>query len=395
VAVAVLASGCGSSTIGTDVVGPTTSRCGTTATASAATFSHEGGVATVTVGAPRECQWSASTTANWLSLSQSSGRGDATIRITAASNGASAERTARVMIDDRALLFQQQAAPRPPAPDPPSAPDPTPAPPDPPSPRPQPQPPVACVFTFDPARAELGAEAREERVVVRTDAACGWTATSGAPWIVIAAGHKGSGNGEIRYRVSANSVSAARHGSIAVAGHDFPVEQRGTPPPPAACSFELNRTGASFPASGGDGEVRVKADSGCAWDASSAAPWVTIVAGARGSGNGEVRYRVSRNTSSDERAATLVIAGHTYSVRQHGAEPEKPEKVDVKGRVTSLAGDCPNLSLALSSVAVRTSGSTHFKGGNCSHIRVGTMVRVKGVRSGSGPIQAEELRIDR
>ena len=55
----------------------------------------------------------------------------------------------------------------------------------------------------------------------------------------------------------------------------------------------------------------------CAWTATSNAPWLTIAAGASGTGSGPVSYNVGANTGT-ARTGTLTIAGQTFTVNQAG-----------------------------------------------------------------------------
>ena len=65
---------------------------------------------------------------------------------------------------------------------------------------------------------------------------------------------------------------------------------------------------------GGDGER-----GSCAWTAASNAPWITITAGASGTGNGSVSYNVAANALTSSRTGTMTIAGQTMTVTQAGA----------------------------------------------------------------------------
>ena len=46
-------------------------------------------------------------------------------------------------------------------------------------------------------------------VNVQTTAGCGWTATSGAPWITITSGGSGAGNGAVQFTAAANTGSSS------------------------------------------------------------------------------------------------------------------------------------------------------------------------------------------
>jgi PKD repeat protein len=86
----------------------------------------------------------------------------------------------------------------------------------------------------------------------------------------------------------------------------------------SACTYEISPHQQVFGASGGTGSVDVIAGTGCAWTATSNNPWITITSGSNGTGNGTVNYSVSVNTSPDQRAGTLTIAGQTLTVTQTG-----------------------------------------------------------------------------
>ncbi len=84
----------------------------------------------------------------------------------------------------------------------------------------------------------------------------------------------------------------------------------------ATCSYAIAPASQSFSAAGGTGSVTVTTASGCAWTASSNVAWLTITAGASGSGNGAVNYSAAANTSTNARTGTLTIAGQTFNVTQ-------------------------------------------------------------------------------
>jgi hypothetical protein len=176
----------------------------------------------------------------------------------------------------------------------------------------------ACSFSISPASASFSSSGGTGAITVNTTAGCNWTATTGVGWISITQGVTGSGSGEVRYTVSANTSTLARAASITVAGQTFSVSQSGATP---ACSYSISPTSASYSASGGAGAVTVNTSSGCAWTATVSVGWVTITQGATGSGAGEARYTVSANASALSRSASMTIAGQTFSITQAGAAP--------------------------------------------------------------------------
>jgi uncharacterized protein (TIGR03437 family) len=84
-----------------------------------------------------------------------------------------------------------------------------------------------------------------------------------------------------------------------------------------SCTYTLSANSASPAAAGGSATVTVTASSGCAWTAASNATWITVTAGASGTGNGAVTYSVAANTGA-ARTGTLTIAGLTFTVTQAG-----------------------------------------------------------------------------
>jgi hypothetical protein len=65
-------------------------------------------------------------------------------------------------------------------------------------------------------------------VTVTTGAGCAWTATSNESWLTIISGAKGYGDGEINYRVDANTGDA-REAVVIVAGQRHYVQQAAAP----------------------------------------------------------------------------------------------------------------------------------------------------------------------
>jgi hypothetical protein len=168
-----------------------------------------------------------------------------------------------------------------------------------------------CGFDIAPTSESFAPSGGDGSVAV--SAGCGWSAVANAPWIHVTSDRSGSGNGSVGYRVDPNSSSAARTGTLTIAGRTFTVSQGGT----VTCTFSINRLRARFAAGGGGGSVRVTAGVGCGWTAVSNAPWVSIISGASGRGNGTVTYSVASNAGNRrKRIGRATIAGKTLTVVQ-------------------------------------------------------------------------------
>jgi hypothetical protein len=85
-----------------------------------------------------------------------------------------------------------------------------------------------CTFTLNPTSANHGAGAISASVsVIATNADCGWSAVSTAPWITVTSGSSGTGIGTVGYSLVSNDGPASRSGTIAIAGLTFNVTQAG------------------------------------------------------------------------------------------------------------------------------------------------------------------------
>lgn len=93
------------------------------------------------------------------------------------------------------------------------------------------------------------------------------------------------------------------------------------------CTYSLDSAGAAFTTAGGSGSFNVTAPAGCAWSVLGVPSWITITAGASGSGNGPVSYTVS-SSSGGGLAATLTVGGQTYLVTEAGIVSTPPAKLN-------------------------------------------------------------------
>ncbi|HEX8492135.1 MAG TPA: M12 family metallo-peptidase [Pyrinomonadaceae bacterium] len=173
-----------------------------------------------------------------------------------------------------------------------------------------------CTFSISPTSASFPSGGGTGTVAVTTTAGCAWTAQSNVTWITVTAGASGSGNGTVSYTVAANTATTSRTGTLTIAGRTFTVTQAAAPP---TCTFTISPASASFPSGGGTGSIAVTTPAGCAWTARSNVTWITVTAGASGSGNGTVGYSVAANTTTAARTGTLTVAGKTFTVTQAAA----------------------------------------------------------------------------
>jgi hypothetical protein len=251
--------------------------------AATGTATATGGAGSVGVTSPAGCFWSATSDAAWLTITAGTGSGTGTVRFDVAANPSSVARSATVTVAGQPFRLDQGGA-------------------------------SCATVTLSPPNHSLGPTAGSGSVAVGIAGGCLWTASTGDAWLTVTGGGTGSGPGTVFYAVAENAATTSRTGSLSIAGRTFDVSQGG-----ASCSWSLSPASAAPAAAGGSGSVTVSAGTGCTWFATSSAPWLTVTAGAAGSGNGTVGWAAAANPSSSPRTATLDVAGQPFTVTQAGA----------------------------------------------------------------------------
>lgn len=249
-------------------------------------FSAAGGNETVTVNTAAGCQWSASNVPPWVTVSGGQGAGPGQLSYTVQANSAVSPRSGGITIGGQVHAISQEAAT------------------------------ASCSYSLQPAAQNFGAGGGEGRFTVVTQVGCTWSASSGAPWATVTT-VGGPGQGDVVYAVQANSGQTARATGITVNGQVHNVTQDAAA---QTCTYAVQPASANFAAAGGDGRFDVITQAGCAWTASSGAPWA-IVGTASGSGPGQVAYNVQANTVSSTRSTTITVNGQSHTITQDAVAP--------------------------------------------------------------------------
>ncbi|MFN7930345.1 MAG: BACON domain-containing protein [Blastocatellia bacterium] len=252
--------------------------CTYTLGATSASVAAASGTGSVNVMAAATCSWTASSNDSWITVTSTvpvSGSGAITYSVLA-NNGPA--RTGTITIAGQTYTINQAGN---------------------------------CTYFLSATSVSVGASASTGSVTVTpSNAACTWTAASNTAWLTIT----GTSNGTVNYSVAANTTTGLRTGTMTIAGQTYTVNQDGI-----ACNYSLSATIASVTAAATTRSVTVTATAGCSWTAvSNATGWITVTAGASGTGNGTVNFSIAPNTSTSERIGTLTIAGQNYTVTQAG-----------------------------------------------------------------------------
>jgi uncharacterized protein DUF5666/all-beta uncharacterized protein/BACON domain-containing protein len=196
------AAGCTTTTTQTSVAAPSADRCAASVSAAPASFAAAGGQGTLTITTARDCTWSATVDAPWVTLSgEKSGQGEASLSYSVAANPVPAARSAAFVVAAQRAAVNQAAAP--------------------------------CTFTLNRAADSVGATGGTLAVQVSTLTGCHWSASTAETWIRVTSGQSGDASGTVGLTVAANTGDA-RVGRVNVAGQNYTVNQGATPPPAPA-----------------------------------------------------------------------------------------------------------------------------------------------------------------
>lgn len=251
--------------------------CTYTLAASSASVAATANTGSVGVTAPSTCAWTAASNNAWITITSplASVNGNGTVAYSVAANNGVA-RTGTLTIAGQTYTINQASG---------------------------------CSYSLSANSASAVASGSTGSVTVTaSDAACSWTATSNnSPWLSIS-----SINGDtVNYSVAANNSTAARSGTLTIAGLTFTVNQDGV-----ACTYQLSATSTTATAPQTTRSVTVTPSNGiCTWTAVSNANWITITSA---SGVSPVNFTIAANNSATARVGTLTIAGQTYTVNQDG-----------------------------------------------------------------------------
>ena len=245
-------------------------------------FDQYGGSGVVSVTTPANCQWGIVNNSFWITTTSPSpllGTGKISFKV--ARNTSGVPRTDTVNVAGQDITISQDGN--------------------------------SCLMSLSPTSQFFSSTGGSGNLTVSGPAVCAWSAVSNAPWITVDSGVSGSGPGSVAFSVAGNLTGNERTGSLTVAGVSFVITQSG-------CAVAIAPNGVSVGANSTSGTIGVTTTNGCAWDAQTSTPWITIFAGQSGSGNGSVLYSVGANNGL-ARTGQITVAGQSFTVAQLAGPP--------------------------------------------------------------------------
>jgi hypothetical protein len=255
---------------------PITQASGCTATLSPSSVSVGAAPAAgaIQVATTEGCPWTAATAASWITIAAgSAGSGAGQVQYSVATNAGPA-REGSLSIAGRTVPLTQASG---------------------------------CTYSVAPPSQDVPGSAGGGAASITTAAGCPWTASSSVPWISVGA-PSGTGSAQVPFTVAANDAPA-RTGTLTVAGQGLTVNQAST------CTWVFAPPSHLLGADGGNGNVLVIVSGACTWTAASNDAWITLTAGASGTGNGLVQFTAAPN-AGPARTGSLTIAGQRYEVTE-------------------------------------------------------------------------------
>jgi uncharacterized protein (TIGR03437 family) len=150
-----------------------------------------------------------------------------------------------------------------------------------------------------------------------------------------------------------NSVNVSGGGSVTASAADSTTIVAG-------CSYSLSSPGTSVSFNSGTGSLSVTPSAGCSWNAVSNTSWLTVTAGATGSGIGTVGYSFAANPNGTPRSGTLTIAGQTFTVTQAGVTVAGPQALRFVPVTPCRIADTRNPTGPLGGPAINANSSRDF-----------------------------------
>ena len=157
-------------------------------------ISDAGGSFTLSIAAPSDCSWTASSTEAWARIARASGQGNGSVELTVERNEVRNPRTLNVRVNAQTMSAVQSAA--------------------------------QCVFTVTPGSLDVTFNTTPVTISLSASMAdCSWTASADESWLRPRVTN-GTGNASIVIDIDEHRATTPRHASLTIAGQRVAVTQQ-------------------------------------------------------------------------------------------------------------------------------------------------------------------------
>ncbi len=220
--------------------------------------------------------WMASTSANWILLTSSSGTAGYPVGYTVGANNGVEARVGYVYVSGYVHTITQ----------------------------------AGLGATLGSYSAAFESEGGSGSVRVNAPSGKAWHAQSNADWIAVST-ESGTGSSACAFTVAAYDEVSTRSGTLTIADNTFTVFQTGR-------RMRLGAAGATTDYFAGTVKIRVNALADTEWTVFVDADWLTVTDAGSGLGGDEVKVAVAENQSYNTRTGTVTIGTETFAVTQLG-----------------------------------------------------------------------------
>ena len=187
--------------------------------------------------------------------------------------------------------------------------------------------------TLSATSCKVSSEASNISVKVTLPSSSTWWSIKNLPaWLSVNnATNNLSGTKTITLSATENNSVYARTATILIAEQEFTFEQDGV-------AVELDCSAVGVDQTGGRRSITVRPERSVSWTAVSDVPWITIMSGDSGTGNGNVSFYVDSYSANFTRTGTLTIAGQSVTILQRGFSDLSlmPSSIEVDGGATNV-----------------------------------------------------------
>jgi len=160
-------------------------------------FGASGGPGAISVTASRnDCTWTPVSNASWIHVPATPITGSGNLNYSVDANTGTTSRTGTFTIGAQVFTVMQGG--------------------------------TTCTYSLPSSSQLFGPGGGSGAAAIQAPPGCGWTATSGVPWVTINPSASGSGDGTVSYTVAANTSTAALTGTLTIANLPFTVSQKGS-----------------------------------------------------------------------------------------------------------------------------------------------------------------------
>lgn len=243
----------------------------------AVSFDAAGGSTNVQVTVAANTQWTASKSANWITITSSaSSAGSARVSFNVTANPSTETRSGTLTLAGKTVTVTQSG--------------------------------LWSQLSYDGTVFSETSDSGWINVQVEGNGT--WTASSDASWLTLL-DDQGAGSGSVMFVVDDfNTTVASRTATVTIAGKTVTITQRGY-------ELSIDPAIAEIGSNAGAGEIGITAPIDAVWEAIVTADWISLVGGTTGVGSGTLRYTVADNRTGGTRTGKIVISGQEYTVTQH------------------------------------------------------------------------------